>query len=166
VSKLEIIRHLYGYNEWANMKLLDAAAGLSDEDMNSAETASWGKLITDFAHIAGAQVVWLHRWRSGQNPVSVVDVQQKGTMQEVRELFDGSHADLRLYLGSLSDEQLETVLPYKDSAGNEYDRPMWLLMTHVANHATYHRGEIAGVLTSLGHSPGDLDLTRWVRRPK
>ena len=166
MSKLEIIQHLYGYNEWANGKLLDAASAVPHGELTATESASWGNLITDLAHIAGAQVVWLHRWRRGQNPISVVAVQQKDTMQEVRELFDGSHADLREYVGLLSDEDLETVLQYRDSAGNEYDRPMWLLMTHVANHATYHRGEIAGVLTSLGHSPGDLDLTRWVRLPK
>ncbi len=123
MSKLEIIRDLYGYNEWANGQLLEAAAGLSDEELGAAETASWGKLITDLGHIAGAQVVWLHRWREGRNPVPVVGVQDLHTMAEVRGLFDRSHTDLRQYLGSLTDRQLENSLRYKDSRGTWPSRP-------------------------------------------
>jgi uncharacterized damage-inducible protein DinB len=161
LSKLEIIRFLYGYNEWANRKMLDAAAGLTDAELSTAETASWGKLITDLGHIAGGQVVWLHRWREGQNPRPVVDVQDLQAMAGVRDLFDRSHDDLREFVASLSDEQLDAAVQYKDSAGNEAEKPLWRMMVHVVNHGTYHRGEIAGVLSALGHSPGDIDMTRW-----
>ena len=33
-------------------------------------------------------------------------------------------------------------------------------MLHQASHATYHRGEVAEVLTYLGYSPGELDFFR------
>ena len=38
--------------------------------------------------------------------------------------------------------------------------PLWRAMLHQANHQTYHRGEVAAVLTHLGASPGELDFNR------
>ena len=163
MSKLEQIQYLYAYNEWASNKLLDAVNGVSDEALNATPTSSWGSIVTDFAHIAGAQVVWLHRWREGQNPASVVDEQQVETMAEVRDLFERSHADLHGYVDSLTDGQVNAAAPYKDSAGNSNKRPLWMMLTHVVNHGTYHRGEIAAALNVMGHSPGNLDMTVFSR---
>jgi len=161
MSKLELIRHLYGYNEWANSKLLDAASRVPAEQLLDARVASWGSLITDLAHIGGAQAVWLSRWQIGRNPTSVIGVQGMTTLDEVHALFDESHAGLREYVSIITEDAVESELDYSDSRGNQNRRPLWQLMTHVANHGTYHRGEIAGALTSLGSSPGDLDFVLW-----
>ena len=35
-------------------------------------------------------------------------------------------------------------------------------MLHQVNHATQHRSEVAAMLTGFGHSPGWLDLIRYL----
>jgi len=36
-------------------------------------------------------------------------------------------------------------------------------MRHVANHATYHRGQIVTMLRQLGRTPPSTDYIRWLR---
>ena len=79
----------------------------------------------------------------------------------VRASFLASHGGLREFVSDLTDERLEALQEFRDSAGNREARLLWQLMTHVANHGTYHRGEIAMMLTGVGHSPGDLDFSFW-----
>jgi uncharacterized damage-inducible protein DinB len=37
-------------------------------------------------------------------------------------------------------------------------KPRWLLVTHLFNHQTHHRGQVHGMLTATGASPEDTDL--------
>ena len=105
---------------------------------------------------------WLERWQTGVNKQSTVELGESlKTLADLRETLAASHADLRAYIDVLSEEQVEGELTYRDRSGAEAKRPLWQLMTHVANHGTYHRGEVAMVLTALGHSPGDIDFLGW-----
>ena len=37
-------------------------------------------------------------------------------------------------------------------------RPAWLLVTHLFNHQTHHRGQVTTLLSQFGIDPGDTDL--------
>jgi uncharacterized damage-inducible protein DinB len=162
MSKLEIIRHLYDYNEYANGRLMEIAGELDETELKGAQGASYESILGNLAHLAAAQVNWLERWRTGANRVSGdVMIQGWPSLADVRPAFDTSHAGLREFIAALSDERVEAPLAFKDSSGASAVRPLWQQMLHVANHGTYHRGEIAMALSALGHSPGDLDFLYW-----
>lgn len=161
MSKLELIRAYYGYNEWANNRLLKTAEALSADEFSRPQGASWGSIEANFGHIVGAQIIWLSRWRKATSPLPIVEVQAITGFDGISAAFEGSHTDLREFVAGLSDQGLDEVLAYTDSRGNAYRSVLWQLLLHVANHGTYHRGEIAMALTALGHSPGDLDYRRF-----
>ena len=41
--------------------------------------------------------------------------------------------------------------------------PLWQCLAHVLTHSTQHPSEAAMVLTHWGQSPGELDLTFYLR---
>ncbi len=161
MSKLDLITHFYEYNEWANDRLLVVASGLSADELAAGRGASFDSILSSFAHIAAAQVNWLERWVVGVNRISTLELQKMPDLATVRASFLASHGGLQKFVSDLSDERLEALQEFRDSSGRRQARPLWQFMMHVANHGTYHRGEIAMMLTGLGHSPGDLDFGVW-----
>lgn len=155
MSKAELLRDLYDYSEYATNRLLDVTAEVDPEAARD--------IIANLAHICVAQVNWLERWQTGANKVSGVVLQERmRTLADVGTALARSHADLHTYVHALTDEDLEREIACKDSSGAPLTRALWLMMTHVANHGTHHRGEIAWALTAVGHSPGDIDFGYWV----
>jgi len=80
-------------------------------------------------------------------------------LPSIRDAFEKSHVELRSFLASLTQDGLERVLAYRDSAGNPYERVLWQLMSHVVNHGTHHRAEAAMAMGLLGKPMRELDYT-------
>jgi len=47
---------------------------------------------------------------------------------------------------------------YSGGAKRDITRPKWLLVTHMFNHQTHHRGQVHCMLTQAGGRPHDTDL--------
>jgi uncharacterized damage-inducible protein DinB len=47
---------------------------------------------------------------------------------------------------------------YSGAIKAEVRKPRWLLVTHMFNHQTHHRGQLHCMLTQAGGKPGDTDL--------
>jgi uncharacterized damage-inducible protein DinB len=157
VSKLELIRGLFDYNEWANNHVLEAAARLTEDEFARKQGASFESVEGNLAHIMGAQVVWLQRWTGGSNPKPVLEFQKTHGLSPIRDAFADSHNGLRAFVSSLTADRLDEILAYKDSAGRPHERVMWQLMAHVVNHGTHHRAETAMAMTALGKPIRELD---------
>ena len=156
MGALEQIHALYEYNEWANGHVLEAASGLSQEELGRELGASFGSVQGNLQHIASAQAVWLARW-TGSQPVPPPQPEEGRVLNAIREAFQASHEGLRSFVESLNEDRPSQVISYVDTQGNPQERPLWQVMLHLANHGTHHRAEAALLLTSLGQPPRQLD---------
>src|SRR6516165_2844086 len=69
----EAIRMHIDYNQWASLRLLDAAMQLTPEELNCDFSTSEHSVLGTLVHTFAADRVWLYRLTGGANPGFVSD---------------------------------------------------------------------------------------------
>jgi len=157
------LRRLYAYTDWANGRMLSAAAALSEEQFTREIVSSFPSIRDTLAHIAGAEWVWLTRWR-GESPLETPEWMSAPPFGVVRDRFVEIAADRRAYLAALAEDAIESVLHYRSLKGDPFAMPLGELLVHCANHSTYHRGQLATMLRQVGAAaPPSTDYTQFLR---
>lgn len=156
-----MIRELYDYHRWANRRLFDLAVGLGDSvtrDMGS--HWSFPTLKGMFAHIYGADQVWLTRWK-GSSPGRLLGDADFPTVADLRTRWDALEALQRAFVEGLGEADLARPVVYKNTSGQEFRVALGPLLQHVVNHATHHRSEAATMITLISSSPPDTGINTY-----
>jgi len=159
---LEMMRTLYGYNEWANERVLEAATGLGDEEMLQPLVVSHGSLGMAMLHQLGGQVGWLATWQEGAPWLSLPPSESGRFLDNLVDWHGRSDGAIREFIDSLREAELGEPRVDHMPGGSERTMMLWDMMVHVVNHGTQHRSEAAMALTAMGRSPGDLDFLDFV----
>lgn len=155
-------RLLYDFDSWANHRMLDVCAALSPEEFTRDLNNSFGSVRDTLFHICGAEWIWLERWH-GRSPAAIPSAADYATLAAVRLRWAEVERDLLDYVASLTPEDLQRVMHFKTLGGVPHSQPLWQCLQHVANHSTYHRGQITTMLRQLGAKPVSTDLIAFYR---
>ena len=153
----EVIRSLYAHSAWANQRIFNVTAELSEDQFLEVVGPSYGSLRNTFVHTMSAQWIWLERWQ-GASPQAMMDREDFPDLTSILTRWEEIENDTRQYLKGLDADQLDKMLSYTTTGGNTGAYALWQLIVQQVNHQTQHRSEAAVMLTNFGQSPGDLDL--------
>ena len=110
-----------------------------------------------------AEWVWLARWK-GASPSPPLRAEDFPDLTSICKYWQPIEAERGDFLAGLTNEALQASVTYKDIAGNEYKNPLALLLQHVVNHATLHRGQVVAMIRQLGIRPPATDFLFFFRR--
>jgi uncharacterized damage-inducible protein DinB len=155
--RLEEIRELFAYDRWANGMVLDATAGLTEEEFGRDVGGSFPSVRETLVHVAGAEFFWMRRWK-GHPRGSVPEPWVFGGHASVRARWVELEGEMGAFLDALTAEELDREIDILTGAGIRCRLPMVHTMRHVVNHSTYHRGQVMDQLRHLGASTAATDL--------
>ena len=158
------IQLLFEYDRWANNKVLQAASALSEEQFIRDLRGSFCSVRDTLVHIIGGEWLWLSYWNAPiHSPEVIAELRaQRDTHIHPNRLPDIASVQLKwaevakeqlAFVCRVTEETLKTKLPARGT-------PLELvhLMQHMANHSTYHRGQISLMMRQLNAEPVATDF--------
>jgi uncharacterized damage-inducible protein DinB len=163
--KSDLIRTFYGYNTWANERILTTTAQLTNAQFVAPGSASFSSVRDTLVHTMWAQWNWLRRWRGEPNPPPFAPAEY-ADVAVLRARWDEIDGETDAFVARVDDATLESICRYVNSRNEPMAHPLWQLMLHQVNHGTQHRSEVAVILTEYGHSPGLMDFIVYLDAAK
>ncbi len=156
------IQLLFDYNRWANQLILTTAAQLTPEQFTQSTAFSFGSLRGTLIHTLDTEYMWRNLCQTSRViERELSEIEPFPTLDSIATRWQQEENDWHTYLDSLQESDMESSLRYEIPEGVRA-RVLWHCLVHVVNHGTQHRSECAQMLTDFGHSPGDLDMTRYL----
>lgn len=140
---------LFEYNHHCNRQL---------EELFAAHAGNIpGKVPLLYSHILNAHHIWNSRIIPSHQSFTVWQLHAMETFQAIGE--DNFKNSLHI----LSGYDIEKLVSYNTSRGDQFSNSIKDILFHVINHSTYHRAQIATELKQAGIAPVSTDYIFYKR---
>jgi uncharacterized damage-inducible protein DinB len=160
----EDILLLYEYDRWANNRVFQAVSALSAEQFTRDLGGSYRSVRDALVHIIAGEWGWLAYWKEpSHSSAFLTDLKKRrdtlfnpdalpnvAALQKKWEEVEKEQAE---FVDNLTNETLGKMIPFRSTQVR-----LMHLMQHLANHSTYHRGQVAMMMRQLGAEPVATDF--------
>ncbi|MHA1153812.1 MAG: DinB family protein [Alphaproteobacteria bacterium] len=151
------------YNRLANERLYGACAGLSEAELKRPRAAFFTSIHGTLNHILLGDRIWLARFEGGAAPSTGLDAILYEDFGELRAAREAEDARIETFATALTPEFLGGSIRYVNNAGRASDDTVDLLLPHLFNHQTHHRGQVTDLLMQTDVKPPVLDMHRVIK---
>jgi len=148
---------LLSFNIWANRRLTDQIKSLSQEEFTRETGGSFPSIRLTLIHLLESDWLWLNRWQ-GKPLVLPPENWDTQTPISISEIWLGIQEQIEQTFESKAEGTMQQAVHFITKAGAELEMPYWQTVSHMVNHATYHRGQMANMIRMMGHKPVATDL--------
>jgi uncharacterized damage-inducible protein DinB len=155
------VQTMAAYNAEMNRRIYAAAGKMSDAERKQDRRLFWRSLHGTLNHLMWGDRMWMSRfagWTKPTHPIkqSAQIYEDFAELAAARAEADGAISEwARGVLQAWLDQDM---VWHSGAMQREMRMSRALLVTHMFNHQTHHRGQAHAALTWFGHDPGDTDL--------
>ncbi len=146
------------YNHWMNQKLYSICTEIPDSVRRQDRGAFFKSVHGTLNHLLFGDRSWMGRFMAQPFAAKAGDelYQDFEQLRQERQITDQQILD---WAEQLSSDWLLQPFTYTSGIDRKTRTlPAWLLVTHMFNHQTHHRGQLTTLLSQLGYDPGVTDL--------
>jgi uncharacterized damage-inducible protein DinB len=150
------------YNRWMNERLYELCAGIPDAERKRDRGAYFRSVHGTLNHLLYGDRAWMSRftgrdlgWQGPADELYADFGELRAARAHLDELIEG-------WTQRVDEEWLGRDFTYTSRIdGRTRTLPAWVLVAHMFNHQTHHRGQLTTLLSQMGIDPGVTDLA-WL----
>ena len=152
-------RKLLDAETWANKLAIES---IRTVPASQSGTDDFRRLMQLLPHNQLARSVWLVRLKS-ETVTPPADWFPSWTLEQTAAACVQNDRHWAVYLEGLKDSELAKPITYRSSEGQGYKSLVEDVLMHVFNHSTYHRGQLASLVSRCGGQRASTDLIGFTR---
>jgi uncharacterized damage-inducible protein DinB len=160
---LGTLRKLFEYTDWSNVQLLDAAAPLTDAQLDTDMQIGPGTLRTILLHTYNGELAWLKRWQ-GMVEMGWPNESAKPTIDDLRSIFTANAGSRNRWMDTLMPDALGKTQKYRDSKGTMYQATLGDMLVQGIMHSKHHQAQAVNAIKRLGGTWPELDYMYRARK--
>jgi uncharacterized damage-inducible protein DinB len=160
---MDYLKTLMRYKAWANELVYAAAGKLPEAELVAPRKIVFGSLLRTLNHVHAMDEVWRAHLEGRPHGYATRNPDACPAFAELREAQKATDGWFVRYADSLARE--DEVVEFRFIGGGPGAMTRGHILLHVANHGTYHRGNVASMMYQAGMAPPTTDLPVFLRRP-
>ena len=150
MTPADTLTTIFRHNLWANLRLIEACAELSADQLDATLVGGFGSIRDTLKHIALAERSYFSRISTGKR---YRGDEEPESLAQIKQLLLASGTGFVEWAKKVRPDDSLSI----DWDGTPRDVPKTVILTQVINHATEHRAQIMVIMTQLGVEPPSLD---------
>lgn len=151
------------WTKWANRRLFDACAQLSEEEYLKPRACAFGSIHGTLNHMLVADIIWLGRFSGIDSGISSLDEPLHEGFEDLRAAREAEDGNIIDVMTGLCERDPDQDFSYHSVDGTPQSMPLGLVMTHFFTHHAHHRGQVHVLLSQTSIQPPSLDLSYFLR---
>ncbi len=147
------------YNCWMNQNIYLVCSEIPDEKRKQDFGAFFKSIHGTLNHLLYGDKAWMGRFTNHPFSVTLIGQELYTDFDVLRTEREAVDQQILEWFKRLDSDWLSQPFEYTSNVdGKRRVLPAWILVTHMFNHQTHHRGQITTLIKQIGYEPGVTDI--------
>lgn len=147
------------YNCWMNQRLYECCVNIDDDERKNDKGAFFGSIHRTLNHILYGDLAFMSRFTGQPQEVPELGIDLHEDFHDLRLAREALDDRMKTWASTMSENWLQNTLTYTSKVdGITRTVPHWVLVTHMFNHETHHRGQLTTLLSQIELDIGSTDI--------